>query len=72
MPEHAEGETLGFVVVTWPQTGGQPDIDAPGLDDWDTACLERDARRAKTKAAGRGERHEVAAVVRLEEESADE
>jgi len=69
MAEHAEGEVLGFVVVTFNQASGQPDIDAPGLDDWDTACLERDDRRAKTKAAGRGERHEVAAVIRLEGDS---
>ena len=48
MAEHAEGEILGFVVVTFNQASGQPDIDAPGLDDWDTACLERDDRRAKT------------------------
>ena len=68
MAEHAEGEILGFVVVTWPQTGGQPDIDAPGFDDWDTACLERDDRRAHTASVGRGERHEVAVVVRLEGE----
>lgn len=62
--EYAEGEILGYVVVTWPQTGGQPDIDAPGLDDWDTACLERDDRRKRTRDAGRGEQHEVAAVIR--------
>lgn len=61
-----DGETLGFTVVTWNQASAQPDIDAPGLDDWDTACLERDDRRAKTAAVGRGERHEVAAVIRLE------
>jgi hypothetical protein len=66
--EHAEGEILGYVVVTWPQTGGQPDIDAPGLDDRDTAFIERDERRAQTKAVGRGERHEVAAVIRLEDD----
>jgi hypothetical protein len=69
VPEYAGGEVLGFVVVTWNQASGQPDIDAPGLDDRDTAFIERDERRAQTKAVGRGELHEVAAVVRLEEES---
>lgn len=68
MPEYAEGEILGYVVVTWPQTGGQPDIDAPGLDDLETARLERAGRQRATQAAGRGERHEVAAVVRLEDQ----
>lgn len=65
----ASGDELGFVVVTWPQTGGQPDIDTPGLhDDRETAELERDDRRERTRVVGRGERHEVAAVIRIEEE----
>ena len=68
MPEHAEGEILGYVVVTWPQVSPQPDIDTPGLhQERDTADLELAGRRAHTASAGRGERHEVAAVIRLEE-----
>lgn len=69
MPEYAEGEVLGFVVVTWPQTGSQPDIDVPGMHpERETADLERDDRRERTRAVGRGERHEVAAVIRIEED----
>ncbi len=69
MPEYAEGEILGFVVVTWPQMSPNPDIDTPGLHwERETAEIERDDRRKQTAAVGRGERHEVAAVVRLEKE----
>lgn len=64
----AEGERLGYVVVTWPQTGGQPDIDAPGLYlDRETAEDERDSRRAATAAAWRRERHEIAEVTEMED-----
>ena len=60
------GDPLGFVVVTWNQVSHQPDIDTPGLhDDRETAELERDSLREQTRAIGRGERHEVCAVVQL-------
>lgn len=68
MGNYAGGEILGFVVVTWNQASGQPDIDAPGLDDRETADLECAERRAQTKALGRRERHEVAAVISIEGE----
>ena len=67
MTEYAEGEVLGFVVVTWPQMSPNPDTDTPGLhQERETADLERDDREARTAAVGRGERHEVAAVIRIE------
>jgi hypothetical protein len=70
VPEYAEGEILGYVVVTWPQMSPNPDIGTPGLHwERETAELELADRRAQTSAVGRGERHEIAAVVRLEEES---
>ena len=69
MAEFAEGEVLGFVVVTSNQASGQPDIDTPGLHhERETAELERDDRRRHTASVGRGERHEVAAVIRIEED----
>jgi hypothetical protein len=69
MAEHAEGEILGYVVVTWNQASGWPDIDTAGLhDDRETAELDRDSRRERTAGIGRRELHEVAAVIRLEGE----
>lgn len=63
------GEEIGFVVITRSQIDPNWDIDTPGLhQERETAELERDDRRERTRAVGRGERHEVAAVVRLEEE----
>lgn len=68
MPEYAGGEVLGFVVVAWNQASGQPDIDTLGMhDDRETAELERDSRRERTREIGRRERHEVCAVISLEE-----
>lgn len=64
MTDHAYGEVLGFVVVTWNQASGQPGIDTAGMhDDIETAIADRDSRRAETKDLSRGEQHEVATVI---------
>lgn len=67
--ESAEpGDEIGWVVVTRSPLDPRWDVDTPGLHhERETAELERDDRRKHTQAVGRGERHEVAAVVRLEE-----
>ena len=61
-------DALGYVVVTWNQASGRPDLETCGMySDIDDADAERDALTSETQSAGRGERHEVCAVVPLED-----
>lgn len=65
-------ERIGYVVITYNQTGGQPDLASYGLyDDMDDAKAERDSQEIATKAAGRRERHVVAEVIELDGEDGD-
>lgn len=63
----AEGERIGFVVVTYNQASGQPELDYPDLHEGITDALcERDGKREDTATTGRGERHVIAEVVEME------
>lgn len=66
----AECERLGFVVVTFNQASGQPELDYPDLYDGITdAMCERDRKREDTATTGRRERHVIAEVIEMEEDS---
>lgn len=70
MREYDEGYRLGYVVVTWNQASGQPDIDHSDLH-WSLtgAKDERDYRREQTAKVGRGERHTIAVLIEPESET---
>ncbi len=60
-----------YVVLTYNQASGQPDLADYGLyDDLETAQAVRDDQRTQTAAVGRGERHVVAEVVPMEDDDA--
>ena len=62
-------DRLGFVVATFNQASGRPELDVIGLHaDLDDAVYEREAMADETAAAGRGERHVVCEVVPVEDE----
>jgi hypothetical protein len=62
----AEGDRIGFVVVTYNQASGRPGLDYPDLHDGITdAMCERDRKREETAATGRGERHVIAEVTEM-------
>jgi hypothetical protein len=63
----AESDRLGFVVVTFNQASGQPELDYPDLHAGITdAMCERDGKREETATTGRGERHVIAEVIEME------
>lgn len=62
--ESPVAEPLGYVVVTWNQASGQPDLETCGMhSEPGGAIAERGELRAETARSGRGERHEVCAVI---------
>lgn len=70
MAEYAEGEVVGFVVVTWNQASGWPTLDdnAGELYDNRQDAEEQAARMtAETAAVGRGETHRALPVISVEE-----
>ncbi|GII88238.1 hypothetical protein Ssi03_62280 [Sphaerisporangium siamense] len=66
------GEPLGYVVVTYNQASGQPELTGYGMSDLEAARAERDEEQVQTEAVGRGERHIVAAVVALDQDDGGE
>lgn len=70
MAEFAEGEVVGYVVVTWNQASGWPTLDdnAGELYDDKAEAESRAGEMTKeTQSVGRGERHLALAVVMAEE-----
>jgi hypothetical protein len=68
-------DRLGYVVVTFNQASGCPELDYPDLH-WGPGALERakderDDKAARTAEAGRGERHVIAEVTELEDDDDD-
>jgi hypothetical protein len=62
-------ERIGYVVVTWNQASGWPELDYSDLHAYrDDAERERDSKREQTASSGRGEMHKVAEVVELEDD----
>jgi len=62
------GDPIGYVVITYPQTGGSPDLGWTLYDRLDDAQEDRDDQQAQTNAVGRKERHVVAEVTPIDEE----
>jgi hypothetical protein len=57
---------LGYVVVTFNQASGQPQLDYPDLHSTvEFAGWELKAKREETARVGRGERHVIAEVIEL-------
>lgn len=64
------GEHLGFIVVTLNPVSGMPELDFPDLHySAGDARNGRDAKREETARLGRRERHVVAEVIELDEDT---
>lgn len=69
MREYDEGYRLGYVVVTWNQASGQPDISYRDIHHRRVdAGRERDHLREETTKAGRRERHTIAVLIEPEDD----
>jgi hypothetical protein len=62
-------DRLGFVVVTYNQASRQPELDYSDIHaDIGTARDEQAAKREATARVGRGETHELAELIELEDD----